>query len=123
SAAVTQLTEAGAAGLTPAFAAPEQVSAGTITTATDVYALGVLLFVLLTGKHPAGDEQRSHSELIKAIVDVDPPRPSSVAPEAFRSVIRGDLDTIILKALKKDPAERYGAVTGLADDLSRWRRH
>jgi tetratricopeptide (TPR) repeat protein len=116
------VTQAGAA-LTPAFAAPEQVSGGGITTATDVYALGVVLFVLLTGKHPAGDEPRSQAELIKAIVDQEAPRPSAVAPEAFRSVIRGDLDTIVLKALKKAPAERYGVVTGLADDLRRWRRH
>ena len=121
-ATVTHPTQAGV-GLTPAFAAPEQVSGGVITTVTDVYALGVVLFVLLTGKHPAGDEPRSHAELIKAIVDGEPPRPSAVAPEAFRSVIRGDLDTIVLKALKKAPAERYGVVTGLADDLRRWRRH
>ena len=120
---VTQLTQAGGAGLTPAFAAPEQVTGGAITTATDVYALGVLFFVLLTGKHPAGAAQRSHADLIKAIVDVEPPRPSAVAPGERRSVLRGDLDTIVLKALKKDPVGRYGSITALADDLLRWQRH
>jgi eukaryotic-like serine/threonine-protein kinase len=120
---VTQLTQAGGAALTPAFAAPEQVSGGAITTATDVYSLGVLLFILLTGTHLAGDEPRSHADVVKALVDVEPPRPTAVAPEQRRGVIRGDLDTIVLKTLKKAPAERYGSVTALADDLGRWRRH
>jgi tetratricopeptide (TPR) repeat protein len=121
--AVTQLTHAGAAAMTPAFAAPEQLTGAAVTTATDVYALGVLLFLLLTGKHPIGDTPRSHAQLIKAIVDGEPPRPSAVAPSERRGVLRGDLDTIVLKALKKEPASRYSAVTALADDLVRWRRH
>ena len=120
---LTQLTKAGGGAMTPAFAAPEQLSGGAITTATDIYALGVLLFVLLTGKHPAGDDTSSQADLIKAIVEVEPPRPSAEAPAAFRSVLRGDLDTIVLKALKKSPDERYASVTALADDLGRWRRH
>src|SRR5262245_6065727 len=127
---------------TPAYAAPEQVAGGVVTTATDVYALGVLLYVLLTAVHPAGDAIRSPATLMSAIVEVDPPRPSDVvgrdevpgvlAPQAVRRgttparlqrVLRGDLDTIISKALKKNPVERYLSVTALADDIRRFLRH
>jgi serine/threonine protein kinase/tetratricopeptide (TPR) repeat protein len=124
---------------TPQYAAPEQVAKGVVTTATDVYALGVLLYVLLTGTHPAGAAARSPATLIQAIVDVAPRRPSDVVgqPEAvathavrcgttasrLRRLLRGDLDTIVSKALKKDPAERYASVTALADDIRRSLRH
>jgi len=105
---------------TPQYAAPEQVARGTVTTATDVYALGVLLYVLLTGTHPAGDAARSPATLMQAIVDVAPRRPSDVvAPARLRRRLRGDLDTIIAKALKKNAADRYASVTALADDIRR----
>ena len=92
---VSSSTGSGTVVGTPSYMSPEQAQGlKGIDRRTDVYALGVLLFVLLTGTHPAGDEQRSHGELIKAIVDVEPPRPSAVAPEALRGGIRGDLDTI-----------------------------
>jgi eukaryotic-like serine/threonine-protein kinase len=127
---------------TPAYAAPEQVAGGAITTATDVYALGVLLYVLLTGTHPAGDATRSPATLMRAIVEVEPPRPSDVVgreeaagvlvpqtarrgttPARLRRVLRGDLDTIVSKSLKKNPAERYISVSALADDIRRFLRH
>ena len=137
-ASATLLTLEGGGALTPQFAAPEQVTGGVITTATDVYALGVLLYVLLTGQHPAGSGPHSAADLVKAIVDTEPPRVSDVnasadadkiaakratTPENLRRQLRGDLDTILGKALKKNPAERYTSVTALADDLQRYFKH
>jgi serine/threonine protein kinase/tetratricopeptide (TPR) repeat protein len=130
-------------GLTPEYAAPEQLAGGAVTTATDVYALGVLLYVLLSGQHPAGRAVGSPATLIRAIVDTEPQRVSDAvvsqaeAPEALarhasrcgttasrlRRALRGDLDTIVAKALKKDASERYPSVTALADDLRRSLRH
>jgi serine/threonine protein kinase len=119
SASETLLTRDGGTALTPEYAAPEQVTGGAVSTATDVYTLGVLLYVLLTGQHPAASSLRSHADLIKAIVDIEPPRPSDVVPDKVRRLLRGDLDTIVGKALKKKPEERYASVTALADDLRR----
>jgi serine/threonine protein kinase/tetratricopeptide (TPR) repeat protein len=137
------LTREGGAALTPEYAAPEQLAGGPVTTATDVYALGVLLYVLLSGRHPAGDASRSPAALIRAIVDTVPVRVSDAiradlnTPDAadrhaaqcgttssrLRRQLRGDLDTIVAKALKKHPEERYTSVTALADDLRRFLHH
>jgi len=118
-----RLTREDDAVLTPAYAAPEQVSRGEVTTATDVYALGVLLYVLLTGRHPAGDALTSPAALLDSIVSVEPPKMSSVAPAAAARLLRGDLDTIVAQALRKEPARRYQSVTVLADDLRRHLQH
>lgn len=120
----TQLTREGGSALTPVFAAPEQLTAGPITTATDVYALGVLLFVLLTGEHPSGLTGASPADVVKAVVGTEARRPSeAVARTEFRRVLRGDLDTIVGKALKKQPQARYETATAFADDLRRFLRH
>ena len=135
--AATLLTREGGSALTPEYAAPEQITGGPVTTATDVYGLGVLLYVLLTGQHPAGTGPRSPAELLKAITEKEPKRLSDVvAPDQavhaaargtnvdkLRRQLRGDLDTIVLKSLKKNPQERYASVTALADDLGRHLRN
>jgi serine/threonine-protein kinase len=124
SAMATVLTQEGQSALTLAYAAPEQVTDGPITTATDIYSLGVLLYLLLAGKHPAEYALQSSAALIKAIVDSEPPLPSHLVAsnKKLSTALRGDLDTIISKALKKNPAERYGSTTAFADDLRRYLR-
>lgn len=134
-----RLTREAGSALTPKYAAPEQVTNGPITTATDVYSLGVLLFELLSGRHPAGDAA-SPSEFIRAVVDQEAPRLSTSVPDEdqggaliaasrattadrLRRTLRADLDTIVAKALKKNPAERYGSVSAFADDLRRYVDH
>ena len=101
--------------MTPAWASPEQVLGLPVTTATDVYALGVLLYRLLAGRHPYPVEGRSAREIERLILEHRPERPSAVAP--LPRQIRGDLDIIVLGALAKEPAERYGSAERLAEDL------
>jgi len=140
---VSPLTRDAGPVLTPDFAAPEQLAQGQVTTATDVYALGVLLYILLTGQHPGGAAVKSPVTLIRAIVELEPRRMSDAvvgrnAPTdvltrhavqcgttatRLQRMLRGDLDTIVAKALKKDAHERYPSVTALADDLRRFLRH
>jgi serine/threonine protein kinase len=115
----TLLTREGGA-LTPRYAAPEQVTNDPITTATDVYTLGVLLYLLLAGEHPAGRDRYSPADLMKAIEDTEPLYMSAVAPGRIRRLLRGDLDTIVAKSLKKTPQQRYVSVTALAEDLRRF---
>lgn len=119
----SKLTREGGGVMTVLYAAPEQVTGGVVTTATDVYALGVMLYVLLTGQHPAGAGPHSPADLIKSIADTEPPRLSTVATEKLRRRLHGDLDTIVAKALKKNPQERYISVSALADDLRRYLGH
>jgi len=98
--------------LTPDYASPEQVMGGRITTATDIYSLGAVLYVLLTGKPAHEFEDHSAETIARTITSREVTRPSRWAPE-----LKGDLESILLKALRKDPLERYGTVEQFADDL------
>ena len=139
--------------MTPLYASPEQVEGGTITTATDVYSLGVLLYVLLTGQSPYRVSTTRPDALQLAVLEQNPERPSTAAgratgdgdlrpsddaggegptaealgearglrPPQLRRKLRGDLDNIILMALRKEPARRYASVALLSEDLRRHR--
>jgi serine/threonine-protein kinase len=110
-------TLTGYAPLTPAYAAPEQFSGGAISTATDVFALGVVLHELLLGerptRHPAQRPSARVAELVTDLWALPAPRP------ALRAALRGDLDTIVLKALAEEPERRYASAADLADDVER----
>jgi eukaryotic-like serine/threonine-protein kinase len=105
--------------LTLEGASPEQVRGDPLTVTSDVYSLGVLLYRLLTSRSPYGAERRTDPDLMRAICEDLPPRPSAVAPEDRRRQLRGELDWIILQALRKEPERRYASVEHLADDLRR----
>ena len=120
----TALTRDGGRALTPEYASPEQVTGGAVTTATDVYALGVLLYVLLAGRHPAEAFLSSPADLLRSIVETEPARPSeAAASDVVRRQLRGDLDTIVAKALKKSAEERYSSVTAFAEDVKGYLEH
>jgi len=133
--------------MTPSYASPEQITGGAITTASDIYSLGVLLYELLTGRHPYR-VQGAPEEIERVICTQRPDRPSTIvirevppeaagdegsvptpsgvlsrargaSPEQLRRALRGDLDTIVLMALRKEPSRRYGSVEQLAEDLDR----
>jgi tetratricopeptide (TPR) repeat protein len=108
------------AAFTLEYAAPEQILGELPSTATDVYQMGVLIFALLTGRLPLGTENTTRAQRIKAALDEDPPRMSEAAPAELRKALRGDLDAIVSKALRKLPRERYGTAAALTDDLQRY---
>ncbi|MEM7353792.1 MAG: serine/threonine-protein kinase [Acidobacteriota bacterium] len=122
-------TRTGVRLMTPGYASPEQVRGASITTASDVYALGVVLYELLTGRSPYRTTDELPHELERAVCEQEPIRPSLVtqrSPRRFgraagrRSQLAGDLDAIVLQALRKEPTARYGSVEQLIDDLRRF---
>ncbi len=119
--AATQVARDVGLAMTPAYAAPEQVTGQATTTRTDVYALGVLLFELLSGRHPFYAAHGVPADLLKATVDVVPPKVSHAASAAsLRRALSGDLDAIVTKALQKAPQDRYESVGAFTDDLARY---
>ena len=119
--AATQLTHHVAPGLTPGYAAPEQLLGEEVTTATDVYALGLVLFELLAGRHPASPEGKTAAELMRQTLETEAPRPSEIATDIrHRRRLRGDLDNIIALALRRKSAERYTTADHFAQDLRRY---
>ncbi|OZC01689.1 serine/threonine-protein kinase [Rubricoccus marinus] len=128
------LTRTGGA-LTPAYAAPEQVGGEPITASTDVYALGVILYELLVGRRPYSFPNAAPAEVARIVREAEPTRPSDAASErgadrapeasgvhagATPARLRGDLDAIVLTALRKEPERRYASAAALADDLRRY---
>jgi serine/threonine-protein kinase len=124
--------------MTPAFAAPEQLQGRPVTTATDVYALGLMLYELLTGRRGQAVDALAPEALVRQVCEVGPRRPSTVAVEGgdardrgerrgglaplrLGRLLRGDLDTIVARATHKDPGRRYPSAEQLAEDLERWR--
>ena len=131
--------------LTPEYASPEQVRGEVVTTTSDVYSLGVILFRLLTGQHPFKGQGRSTDEMLLATRDADPPKPSTAvrweqvaasdkaeqksgktflantedSPVKLNKRLRGDLDNIVLMALKKEPQRRYASAEHFAEDIRR----
>jgi serine/threonine-protein kinase len=128
------LTRADERPMTPHYAAPEQVRGEAVTTASDVWALGVILHELLTGVRPFATTGKGRAEVERAILETAPSRPSSrvaaqpggatglpggLAPDALRRRLKGDLDAIVLKALRREPENRYPSAEALADDVRR----
>jgi serine/threonine-protein kinase len=133
-----KLTRTGLRVMTPSYASPEQIRGEPITTASDVYALGVLLYDLLAGRSPYRVESGLLHEIETAICEDEPEKPSravgeagdpvaealararSLHPRALRRRLQGDLDNIVLMALRKEPQRRYGSAAALAADIENY---
>jgi serine/threonine protein kinase len=131
------LTRTEARPMTPEYASPEQILGQPITTSTDVYSLGVLLFRLLTGYHPYSSSKQSALQLQRAICETDPEKPSTFirhhttegerrsnghgrTGQALARALKGDLDMIVLMAMRKEPQRRYASVEHFSEDIRRY---
>jgi eukaryotic-like serine/threonine-protein kinase len=132
----TALTARAGNAFTPEFAAPEQLQGGDVTTATDVYALGVLMYLLLGGDHPTAAATGAPLDRMRSVIETVPRRLSEAvlrrggpttrwSPESRKLAgeVRGDIETIVAKALKKWPSERYANATEMGDDIRRYLAH
>lgn len=121
--ATRPVTHTGRGLMTPTYAAPEQLSGGNVSTATDTYQLGVLTYEIVTGTLPFGGREASRKQITEAILHTAPDPPSSrvTAKAVNRRRLAGDLDTIILKALRKEPGRRYPTPEVFRRDLQRYR--
>lgn len=107
--------------MTRQYAAPEQVKGKRITTSCDIYALGLILYEMLTGERPYDLKDKPVDEVERIVCTIDPPPPSSLASEnTTRHTLRGDLDRIVMMALRKEPERRYGSVEAMARDINRY---
>jgi serine/threonine protein kinase len=130
----TEITHLGGRAMTPAYASPEQLSGNPLGTASDVYSLGVILHELLTGERPYRPKRNTRTALEEAILEVDAVAPSaavgdpdkardrSTTPKRLARSLKGDLDTIALKALKKNADSRYHRADALGEDLERYQQ-
>jgi serine/threonine protein kinase len=131
----TELTQLGGRAMTPDYASPEQIRGEPLTTTSDVYSAGVLLYELVAGKRPYKLKRGSRAELEEAILLNEISRPSAMVDDSFvseitgktagntsrlRRTLSGDLDTIVLKALKKAPTDRYASAQALQEDIERY---
>jgi serine/threonine protein kinase/tetratricopeptide (TPR) repeat protein len=112
--------------MTPEYASPEQVRGEEVTTASDTYSLGVVLYELLTGQRPYRIKTKSPDEVARAISEEEPQRPSTALARGQKSevrnqrLLRGDLDNIVLMAMRKEPERRYASVEQLSEDIRRY---
>lgn len=129
--------------MTPEYASPEQVRGDSVSTVSDVYSLGILLYELLCGRRPYGIANRSQREIERIICQDEPPRPSTIvsrskdaaakepqtatigenrhrSPKALKRMLAGDLDNIVLKAIRKEPQRRYASVEQFSADIGRY---